>query len=139
MDTWSAFVPAGFIPDFNYVSPFIQSIPMESVNERREEFMQKELRAAKRPKGIKTADIKRMKRTGASDQLIAEQFDCTIQTVRYHLAKKRKDSGTVRVKHNMTAEPVKNLHFEVELFGTTIKLDETPVSIEKVGNKLVIK
>jgi predicted transcriptional regulator len=90
-----------------------------------------------KPKGIKTADVKRLKRTGMSVPEISDKLGVSHQTVRYHLAKKRADVG---VKRNINPTPVdNNTGFEAELFGTLIKLDKTPSSIERVGNRIVIK
>ena len=88
------------------------------------------------PKGIKTSEVKRLKREGYSHAAICNKLGVTYATVIYHLNKKRKDKGTVRVSRVVDAAPVSA--FEVELFGTTIKLDKQPSSIEKIGNKYVI-
>lgn len=87
-------------------------------------------------KGIKTADVKRLKREGHSIAAICNKLNVSTATVSYHLAKKRKDKGTTRVKAAVTTAP--DTTFEVELFGTTIKLDKAPNSIEKIGTKLII-
>lgn len=89
-----------------------------------------------RPKGIKTADVKRMKREGYSIAAICNKLNVTSATVYNHLAKKRADAGVKRDTKSATTETVS---FEAELFGTVIKLDRTPVSIERVGNKIIIK
>lgn len=88
-----------------------------------------------KPKGVKTAEIKRMKREGFSNAAICNKFGISHGSLYYHLAKKRKDAGTQRVK---SAVNTSEAAFEVELFGTTIKLDKAPNSIEKIGSKLII-
>lgn len=94
-------------------------------------------RSHQRPKGIKTSDVKRLKREGKSVPEISEKLGVSHQTVRYHLAKKRADAG---VKRNINPTLVDNsTSFEAELFGTLIKLDKTPSSIERIGNRIVIK
>ncbi len=92
--------------------------------------------AACRPKGIKTADVKRLKREGYSIAAICNKLNVSAATVYNHLAKKRADAG---VKRDTKAAVTETVSFEAELFGTVIKLDRTPVSIERVGNKIIIK
>lgn len=94
---------------------------------------------SRKPKGIKTADVKRLRKEGLSLQEIADKMDISYATVAYHLAKKRKDAGTVRVKSQMSAETPTPIPFEADLFGTILKLDRTPLSIERIGNRIVIK
>ena len=92
----------------------------------------------KRPKGIKTADVKRLKREGHSVASICNKLGISYASVSYHLRKKRKDTGIPRVKTNVSAESITEYVFEADLFGTIFKLDKTPSSIEKIGNKIVI-
>lgn len=87
-------------------------------------------------KGIKTADVKRLKREGHSIAAICNKLNVSTATVAYHLGKKRKDKGVPRVK--AAVAPVMS-GFEVELFGTVIILDQAPASIERVGNRITIK
>lgn len=87
-------------------------------------------------KGIKTAEVKRLKREGLTIRQICDALNVSHATVYHHLAKKRKDLGTTRVKAAVTTE---NTGFEAELFGTIIKLDKAPTSIERVGNRIIIK
>jgi predicted transcriptional regulator len=88
-------------------------------------------------RGIKTSDVKRMKREGKSVHEISEKLGVSQQSVRYHLAKKRADAGIKRVINPIPVDNSKS--FEAELFGTLIKLDQVPSSIERVGNRIVIK
>lgn len=91
----------------------------------------------KRPKGIKTKDVKALHRTGMSASEIATHLGISQGTVSYHLKKKRADAGVKRV---VNPTPVDNsTGFEAELFGTLIRLDQTPTSIERIGNRIVIK
>lgn len=93
--------------------------------------------AFQRPKGIKTSDVKRLKRAGKSIPEISQNLGVSQQTVRYHLAKKRADAG---IKRAINPTPVdSSTEFEAELFGTLIKLDKVPSTIERVGNRIVIK
>jgi AcrR family transcriptional regulator len=89
-----------------------------------------------RPKGIKTAEVKRMKREGYSIAAICNKLNVTSATVYNHLAKKRADAGVKRDTKSATAEAVL---FEADLFGTVFRLDKAPVSIERIGNRIVIK
>lgn len=93
----------------------------------------------KRPKGIKTADIKRMKREGYSTAAICNKLNVSPATVSYHLAKKRKPKAdnVADVRSSVNSEELNG--FEAELFGTVIKLDRVPASIERIGNRIVIK
>ena len=90
----------------------------------------------KRPKGIKTADVKRLKREGHSVPAICNKLGISYASVTYHLRKKRKDTGVPRVKTAVVAE---SIGFEAELFGTIIKLDKVPAMIERIGNRIIIK
>lgn len=80
-----------------------------------------------------------MKREGYSNAAISLALDCSAATVSYHLCKKRKSKSEtpVSVKTSVATEEFKG--FEAELFGTIIRLDKTPSSIERIGNRIVIK
>lgn len=91
----------------------------------------------KRPKGIKTKDVKALHRTGMLATDIAKHLGISQGTVSYHLNKKRADKG---VKRSISAKPAEaTTEFEAELFGTLIKLDQVPTTIERIGNRIVIK
>lgn len=90
-------------------------------------------------KGIKTADVKRLKRTGMSLTAISKQYGISVSAVNYHLSKKRKarTTNTAEVRKSVNTENLSG--FEADLFGTIIKLDRVPVSIEREGNRIIIK
>ena len=90
-----------------------------------------------RPRGIKTADIRRMKRQGYSTAAICNQLGVSAATVSYHLMKRRKPKDTTVVKTSISTAEANS--FEAELFGTLVKLDRRPASIECIGNRLIIK
>lgn len=92
-------------------------------------------------KGIKTADVKRLKREGHSNAAISQKLNISGATVSYHLGKRRKaKTAEPEVKSLVAAVDITTVEgFEAELFGTIIKLDRVPVSIERIGNRIVIK
>lgn len=88
------------------------------------------------PKKIKSVDVRRLKRNGYSVKEIAAQMGITTPTVYFHLKKKNKVEKTPSVEvKSAKADTV----FEAELFGTLLRLDSKPASIEKIGNRIVIK
>jgi hypothetical protein len=91
------------------------------------------------PKGVKTADVKRMKREGLSNTTIAKKCGISTSAVNYHLGKKRKSKTTTEVKVRKSVNAPELSGFEADLFGTVIKLDQIPTSIERVGNRIIIK
>lgn len=94
-------------------------------------------KASQRPKGIKTADVKRLKREGHSVPAICNKLGVSVATVHYHLNKRR---AKPTVKGAINPTPVDStVSFEAELFGTLIVLDQVPSSIERVGNRITIK
>lgn len=107
-----------------------------------ENFSEKPLVSAwpsSRPKGIKTADVKRLKRDGYSNAAICNKLGCSGATVSYHLSKRRKSKSVAEVTVKTQVETTEFKGFEAELFGTLIRLDQTPSSIERIGNRIVIK
>lgn len=90
-------------------------------------------------KGIKTADVKRLKRTGMSLTAISKQYGISVSAVNYHLGKKRKPRTTKTVEVRKSVSTETSMGFEADLFGTIIKLDRIPVSIEREGNRIIIK
>ena len=85
------------------------------------------------PKKIKSSEIRRLKREGHSPAAIAKKLGVSANTVYYHLITKKKRTQAKTELKQQASEC-----FEFEVFGTVIKTDQKPVSIEKVGNRIVI-
>lgn len=92
----------------------------------------------KRPKGLKTKDVKALHRTGMSATDIANHLGVTPGTISYHLKKKRAPR-TVNVTDvkTSTITPAE-FAFELNLFGVDIKLQQRPTSIEQRTNAIHI-
>lgn len=90
-------------------------------------------------KGVKTVDVKRLKRSGMSLTAIAKQYGISYSAVSYHLSKKRKPNTPKDVQVRKSVNTETPTGFEADLFGTIIKLDRVPVSIEREGNRIIIK
>lgn len=85
---------------------------------------------------VKSVDVRRLKRQGYTPAAIAEKLNMSATAVYYHLIKKPKNEAEKKVTVKTT---VNTVMFEAELFGTTIRLDKVPTSIEQIGNKVIIK
>lgn len=93
--------------------------------------------ASRRPKGIKSVDVRRLRRQGYSVTDIGDLLGITQASVSYHLNKKSKNKTEGKMS-TVKDSTVQDTAFEAELFGTIIKLDRTPRSIERIGNKIII-
>jgi orotate phosphoribosyltransferase-like protein len=85
---------------------------------------------------VKSVDVRRLKRQGFTPAAIAEKLNMSATAVYYHLIKKPKKGTENKMSVKTSVETVA---FEAELFGTTIRLDKVPASIERIGNRIVIK
>jgi orotate phosphoribosyltransferase-like protein len=85
---------------------------------------------------VKSVDVRRLKRQGYTPAAIAEKLNMSATAVYYHLIKKPKKNADDKVTVKTSSADVM---FEAELFGTTIRLDKVPMSIERIGNKIIIK
>jgi predicted transcriptional regulator len=91
------------------------------------------------PKGVKTVDVKRLKRNGMTVSAIAKHIGVSSSAVSYHLGKKRKARTTNTAEVRKHVKTKTSTEFEADLFGTIIKLDRIPASIERDGNRIIIK
>ena len=93
----------------------------------------------------KTLAVKRLKREGVSDDVIATTLNISKSSVHYHLSKKRtyaRGNESKKEESNQTQmlfSRESDSGFEAEVFGTLIRLDKAPKSIERIGNRIVIK
>lgn len=95
------------------------------------------MQATRKPKGIKSVDVRRLRREGFSNTAISELLNVTPSSVSYHLRKRSTVKASAASSRKESIMPVTS--FEADLFGTVIKLDRIPASIEHIGNKIIIK
>lgn len=86
--------------------------------------------------------VKRLFRKGKTLNEIALFLNVTEKTVQKHLIEQNVKVKTVRVQRSVNPQPtvIKTAtSFEADLFGTLIVLDQVPTTIERIGNRIVIK